>query len=229
MAIPKNTLYTDTAGRRTGIGNIPATLNHTAWQRRGCGIGTKGFRVYDWTLLDSDRPGHQYMIRRSIDDGELAYYHCFNPGRAGFGELVNVAGARWPIEEVFGASKNEVGLDQYQVRKYEAWHRHITLAMLAHSFLAVTASKAKKRAQNQSATPNQRHHRTDRPRRANPPTPDEAHPRRNTPTTQPHPSRPPERNDITFRLHWSLWRRRHQTQARRTHYRRRLAPPNTHD
>lgn len=34
---------------------------------------------------------------------------------------------------------------------------------------------------------------------------------------------PPERNDITFRLHWSLWRRRHQTQARRTHYRRRLA------
>ena len=145
MAIPKNTLYTDTAGRRTGIGNIPATLNHTAWQRRGCGIGTKGIRVYDWTLLDSDRPGHQYMIRRSIDDGELAYYHCFNPGRAGFGELVNVAGARWPIEEVFGASKNEVGLDQYQVRKYEAWHRHITLAMLAHSFLAVTASKAKKR------------------------------------------------------------------------------------
>ena len=64
--------------------------------------------------------------------------------QAGFGELVNVAGARWPIEECFGAAKNEVGLDEYQVRKYDAWYRHMTLAMFAHNFLAVTAYKAKK-------------------------------------------------------------------------------------
>jgi SRSO17 transposase len=84
------------------------------------------------------------MIRKSIDDGELAYYHCYNPNRAGFGELVRVAGARWPIEECFGAGKNEVGLDEYQVRKYDAWYRHITLAMLAHTFLAIAAHKAKR-------------------------------------------------------------------------------------
>ena len=84
------------------------------------------------------------MIRRSIDDGELAFYHCYNPGKAGFGELVNVAGASWPIEECFGAAKNEVGLDEYQVRKYDAWYRHMTLAMFAHTFLAVTAYQAKK-------------------------------------------------------------------------------------
>jgi len=71
------------------------------------------------------------------------------PRRAGFCELVNVAGARWPIEECFGSSKNEVGLDQYQVRKYDAWHRHVTLAMLAHTFLAITAHKAKKGATSQ--------------------------------------------------------------------------------
>ena len=64
-------------------------------------------------IADADAD-HQYMIRRSIDDGELAFYHCYNPGHAGFGELVNVAGARWPIEECFGAAKNEVGLDEYQ-------------------------------------------------------------------------------------------------------------------
>ena len=84
-------------------------------------------------------PDHQYLIRRSIDDGELAFYHCYNPNHAGFGELVAVAGARWPIEECFGSGKNEVGLDNYQVRTWDAWHRHITLAMLAHTFLAVTA------------------------------------------------------------------------------------------
>ena len=37
---------------------------------------------------------------------------------------MKVAGARWPIEECFGAAKNEVGLDEYQVRKYDAWYRH---------------------------------------------------------------------------------------------------------
>jgi SRSO17 transposase len=54
-------------------------------------------------------------------------------------ELVAVAGARWGAEDCFGESKNETGLDHYQVRKYRAWYRHITLSMLAHAFLAVTA------------------------------------------------------------------------------------------
>ena len=79
-------------------------------------------------------PDHQYLIRRSIDKGELAFYHCYNPNHAHLGELVYVAGARWPIEE-FGSAKNEVGLDDYQVRTWDASHRHVTLAMLAHTFL----------------------------------------------------------------------------------------------
>jgi len=55
-------------------------------------------------------------------------------------ELVRVAGARWAVEECFQAAKNEVGLDHYQVRRYGAWYRHITLAMLAHAFLATTST-----------------------------------------------------------------------------------------
>jgi SRSO17 transposase len=144
MAVPKNTTFVDTTGKDVQLDQLPPKLNHTAWQRRACGIGTKGFRVYDWVLLPSADPDHQYMIRKSIDDGELAYYHCYNPRHAGFSELVQVAGARWPIEECFGSGKNEVGLDQYQVRKYDAWYRHITLAMFAQTFLAITAHKAKK-------------------------------------------------------------------------------------
>jgi len=145
MAVPKNTSYTDTGtGREIQLQHAALNLNHTAWQRRACGIGTKGFRIYDWALIADADADHQYMVRRSIDNGELAFYHCYNPGQAGFGELVNVAGARWPIEECFGAAKNEVGLDEYQVRKYDAWYRHMTLAMFAHTFLAVTAYQAKK-------------------------------------------------------------------------------------
>lgn len=144
MAVPKNTTFTDPAGRETHIEKFARKLNHTKWQRRACGIGAKGFRVYEWALTSSNQNHHQYMVRKSIDTGELAYYHCYNPRQAPLGDLVNVAGARWPIEECFGSAKNEVGLDQYQVRKYDAWHRHITLAMTAHTLLAVTAYKTKK-------------------------------------------------------------------------------------
>ena len=54
-------------------------------------------------------------------------------------ELVRVAGSRWGVEETFQFAKNETGLDHYQVRRYHAWYRHITLSMLAAAFLAVTA------------------------------------------------------------------------------------------
>jgi SRSO17 transposase len=146
MAVPKNTAATTATAQTGQLDELAQRLPRNGWQRRACGIGSKGHRVYDWALIDSADPDHQYMIRRSIDDGELAFYHCYNPNHAGFGELVHVAGARWPIEECFGSTKNEVGLDHYQVRTWDAWHRHITLAMLAHTFLAVIASKAKKAA-----------------------------------------------------------------------------------
>jgi SRSO17 transposase len=146
MAIPKNTHFTDTAGKTIPIEKLAKRLPPNAWQRRSCGIGSKGFRVYDWALIDSDHPDHQYLIRRSLNDKELAFYRCYNPRRAGFGELVGVAGARWPIEECFGSAKNETGLDHYQVRTWDAWHRHITLSMLAHTFLAITAHTTKKKS-----------------------------------------------------------------------------------
>ncbi len=142
MAVPKTTQFTDTPGRIVQCDELPRGLRRNAWQRRACGIGSKGFRVYDWALIDSTDPDHQYL------DGELAFYHCYNPNHAGFGKLVHVAGARWPIEECFGSGKNEVGLDDYQVRTWDAWHRHTALAMLAHTFLAVTAHKAKKGGPN---------------------------------------------------------------------------------
>ena len=56
--------------------------------------------------------------------------------------MVRVAGARWAIEETFQTAKGQVGLDQYQVRRYDAWYRHITLAMLAHAFLTTTTAAA---------------------------------------------------------------------------------------
>jgi SRSO17 transposase len=79
------------------------------------------------------------LARRSTSDpGELAYYVCFAPEATSLATLVQVAGRRWRVEEAFEQAKGEVGLDHYQVRQYGAWYRHVTLAMLALAFLAVT-------------------------------------------------------------------------------------------
>ncbi|MGH9448305.1 MAG: IS701 family transposase, partial [Terriglobia bacterium] len=153
MAIPKNTSVTDPAGRKNEIQEITGKLREHDWQRRACGIGTKGFRVYDWAFTGSAEPDIQYLARRNIDTGELAYYRCHNPRHEPVGELVRVAGTRWPIEECFEASKSEAGLDHYQVRLYRAWYRHVTFSMLALTFLAVIRKTAKKGTRDLWKTP----------------------------------------------------------------------------
>jgi SRSO17 transposase len=93
------------------------------------------------------------MARRSLSDpGELAYYLAYAPVGIELAELVRVAGSRWAIEECFQAAKNECGLDQYEVRRYIGWYRHITLAMLAHAFLAALAAQTDDAAKGAAET-----------------------------------------------------------------------------
>lgn len=86
------------------------------------------------------------LVRRSIEKPEdLAYYMVFCPVATTLQELVQVAGKRWTIEESFEITKDEVGLDEYEVRRWTGWYRHITLAMLAQAYLAVTRYYASER------------------------------------------------------------------------------------
>ncbi len=72
----------------------------------------------------------------------MAYYFIFAPEETSLETLVGVAGTRWAVEESLETAKGEVGLDQYEVRKWTGWYRHITLALLAHAFLTVTRAQA---------------------------------------------------------------------------------------
>jgi len=56
--------------------------------------------------------------------------------------MVRVAGMCWAIEASFEDAKGAVGLDHYEVRKWTAWYRHVTLALLAHAYLEVTRHRA---------------------------------------------------------------------------------------
>jgi SRSO17 transposase len=118
-----------------------------AWQRLSAGDGAKGPRLYDWAYRAF--PGaasgwHQgLLVRRSLGKAdELAFYLTYAPETSGLLDLVRVAGLRWSIEVCFEAAKGEVGLDQYEVRRWDGWHRHVTLALLAHAYLAVIRSQA---------------------------------------------------------------------------------------
>jgi SRSO17 transposase len=136
--------------------DLVAQAPEPAWKRRSAGPGAKGERVYDWavaSLYPSEHtpPGwgrwllarRQILTQKQAEQGttpEIAYYLCAGPPGTLDEDLIRVAGARWAIEECFQTAKTEVGLDQYQVRRYDAWYRHITLALLAHTYLAVTAA-----------------------------------------------------------------------------------------
>jgi SRSO17 transposase len=110
-------------------------------------MGPRAPRVYAWARVPI-RPlrepgrGHWLLVRRRLADGELAYYVCYGPARTTLAELVRVAGTRWMVECSFQQAKGQTGLDDYQVRRYDAWYRHITLAMLANAFLAVMRATA---------------------------------------------------------------------------------------
>jgi SRSO17 transposase len=115
---------------------------------RRCGAGSKGPRVYDWALLPLPRWGqsadvlYALLVRRSVTDGELAYFVVFAPAGTSLQTLVTIAGMRWTIEECFEVGKNETGLDEYEVRHWPGWYRHITLSMWALAFLSVTRCQA---------------------------------------------------------------------------------------
>ncbi|MFI9589054.1 IS701 family transposase [Nonomuraea sp. NPDC052265] len=191
----------------TGVGKARADVMagrvpRSGWQRLSCGAGAKGERRYDWALIATDSPTHRLLIRRSLSNpSDLAFYLCHTPRPVPLQRLVEVAGARWTIEECFQTGKNEAAIDHYQVRLYPAWYRYITLAMLALAFLAVTRAAL-----------------------AREPTPSAA-------TDQPIMisaneirrlfallTRPPTNEEHI--LSWSYWRRRHQARARRSHYQR---------
>ncbi|MFO0960575.1 MAG: IS701 family transposase [Isosphaeraceae bacterium] len=114
-----------------------------AWMRLSCGAGTKGQRFYDWAFVafpfQSDAEfAKGLLVRRSIaEPSERAYYLCRFPRGTRPEELARVAGCRWAIESAFEQAKQEVGLDDYEVRSWDGWHRHMTLALLAHAFLEV--------------------------------------------------------------------------------------------
>src|SRR5919107_391310 len=139
-----------TSGQRLGFVPVEGWLAKVppdGWRRLSAGDGAKGPRLYDWAYLPyrGAAPGWRMglLVRRSpAKPDDLAYYLTHAPEATTLARLVRVAGTRWAVEACFEAAKGEVGLDEYEVRSWTGWHRHVTLAMLAHAYLAVLRKAA---------------------------------------------------------------------------------------
>jgi SRSO17 transposase len=136
---------------------IVRALDPSAWQRLSAGEGTKGARLYDWAYCeladldaceyDDQRTGlwtRGLLIRRTIADGDMAFFSTWCPAGTGIATLVKIEGHRWAIEDSFETAKNELGLDHNETRSWHGWHRHVSLVMLAFAMMAVIRHHANK-------------------------------------------------------------------------------------
>ncbi len=136
-----------TAGRQVEAQALADGVPDAAWARLSAGDGSQGPRWYDWACLAlpyATQPGtaQWLLVRRSVSNPtERAYYRVYGPAETTVDALARVAGRRWCIETAFEDAKGLVGLDQYEVRKWEAWYRHVTLSLLAYAALVVTRAR----------------------------------------------------------------------------------------
>jgi SRSO17 transposase len=146
LAVPANQPLFDGEFRST-VQVIADELPGTAWERASAGDGSKGPREYDWAVRafgPVDERGWQLwlVVRRHRDrPDERAYFFARGPADTRPRALIRVAGARWRVEECLELGKGECGLDEYEVRSWTGWHRHVTLSLFALAVVAVIRSR----------------------------------------------------------------------------------------
>jgi SRSO17 transposase len=140
--------YVWAGARQATVAALAKSLPKRAWHTITIAAGSKGPRRYAWAWVPINHalgPKWQrwLLVRKSLDEsGELAYYLAAGPARTTLTRLAKTAGARWSIEGGFESAKQEVGLADYEVRSWTGWHRHVTLALLAHAVLAAVRKLA---------------------------------------------------------------------------------------
>ena len=87
----------------------------------------------------TDEVGEQWLIirRPRNDSDDVTFYTSNAPVETSLETLAAIASSRWCVEQLLEEAKGEAGLADYEVRYHHAWYRHITLSMVAHTWLAL--------------------------------------------------------------------------------------------
>jgi SRSO17 transposase len=147
-------------GRRVRVERLEQQLPENTWVSVPPDEPFSGARDWEWACVELSEDGlartrRWLLVRRRPDDpDEVSYYQAYGPHDTSVEELVGVCQSRWQVEECFAQAKGEVGLDHYEVRRWDAWHRYVTLCLLAHAFLVVTRSVGhRQEAESKRGTP----------------------------------------------------------------------------
>jgi len=126
------------------VSEVVANFPSRAWKRMAVVEGEKGPISYYWArqLVVESRdqlpgPDVWLLARRSLNDPkQIAYYLTYAPAKSSLATLAYVASQRYTVEQCIEEAKGETGLDEYEVRFWHSWYRHMTLSMMAHAWLA---------------------------------------------------------------------------------------------
>jgi len=126
---------------------IAAGLPDSYWKSLATRAGERGPIRYEWAGLRVIVPGEGerwLLIRRSLKQpDDLSFYFSNAYSDTPIMQLAEVALRRFAIEQCFAEAKTETGLDEYEVRLWPAWYRHITLSMMSHAFLSALKKLSK--------------------------------------------------------------------------------------
>ncbi len=125
------------------VSEVAENLSAFFWYRRTVSEGTKGPIVYEFArrrvlLAEEGLPSEEVwlVIKRTTGKDPIYSFYISNAVRsARLSLFVWLSGLRWAIEQCFEETKTDLGLDQYEVRKYAGWYHHMLTCMLAHFFL----------------------------------------------------------------------------------------------
>jgi SRSO17 transposase len=136
-------------GRRQTAAKLVERVPDEVWIPTATTVGAYNVHRQEWACLPLSEACpvgmRRWLLvrRRSDEPHDLGYFLVCGPDETPATELLRVCRARWQIEECFAQAKGEVGLDHYEVRTWQAWHRFMTLCLLAHAYLVVLRHAAR--------------------------------------------------------------------------------------
>lgn len=136
-------VLSDKSKKPLSVNKFAKSIHNFFWYRRKVSEGTKGPIEYEFTkrriiLAHKGLPQKEVwlLVRRTLEkDPTYSFFISNAPMSTRLSTFVWLSGLRWSIEQCFEETKSELGMDQYEVRKFPGWHHHILTCMLAHFFL----------------------------------------------------------------------------------------------
>jgi SRSO17 transposase len=143
LEIPKSAHVQLGRGATQSVESLVAILPDTAWRRYALNLSEQGLRESDWAAVratsTTDTLGEQWLlIRRTVAQlPDTTYYLSNAPSHTPLETLAQVGGSRYHVEHLLEEAKGSAGLGHYEVRYWHSWYRHMTLALVAHTWLTL--------------------------------------------------------------------------------------------